>query len=279
MSSFICPVCKKDLNKNNKIYCCENNHTYDIAKSGYVNLLMSQQIKSKRHGDDKLMVKSRCNFLNKGYYDMLLYEVIRLIKKYVKNNDKILDAGCGECFYTSNIYNDLLKNNIEVQISGIDISKDALSLGAKRGSKINLAVASVFCLPIKDKSFEMLLNIFAVYSGEEFERVLKNGGIMIRVIPLEKHLWGLKKLVYDLPYENTLENNNLDGFELLEIREIRKNIHLASNIDILNAFSMTPYYYKTSVKDQEKLININQLDTEIEFEILVYRKKQNTDKN
>ncbi len=273
MSKFICPVCGRELITNFKSVCCENNHNFDIAKSGYVNLLLSQQIKSKRHGDDKLMVRSRQDFLNKGYYDSLLNNVLKTIIKYAKNGCRILDAGCGECWYTANIYKYLIKNQIKPEVLAIDISKDALAAGAKRNREIELAVASVFSLPVKEESCDILISFFAPFCGGEFTRVLKKDGVMIRVIPLQKHLWSLKKAVYENPYENEVESYILDGFELLENQEVRESIHLSCHEDISRVFTMTPYYYKTSAEDQRKLQDLSALETEIEFGILTYRKK------
>ena len=39
MINLICPVCKQQLNKENKSYKCDSNHCFDMAKEGYVNLL------------------------------------------------------------------------------------------------------------------------------------------------------------------------------------------------------------------------------------------------
>ncbi|MDP4109740.1 MAG: methyltransferase domain-containing protein [Bacillota bacterium] len=273
MSSFICPVCGKELKPNNGNLSCENRHSFDIAKSGYVNLLLSQQPKAKHHGDDRLMVRSRRDFLDKGYYAPLLKSLAETVKKYAKNGCVILDAGCGECWYTAGIYDYLKKSETEPQMLGVDISKDALALGAKRGRELKLAVASVFNLPVGDEACDILLSVFAPYSGKEFGRVLAKDGVLIRVVPLEKHLWRLKEAVYDAPYENPAESSDLDGFRLLCKHEIRETIHISSNEDIVNVFTMTPYYYKTSAKDQKKLQNLTEIDTEIEFGILIYRKQ------
>lgn len=61
---LLCPVCKEKLVKDisNKMYRCSNKHTYDIAKEGYVNLLISNQKRSKNPGDSKEMVLSRIDF-------------------------------------------------------------------------------------------------------------------------------------------------------------------------------------------------------------------------
>ncbi len=273
MSGFICPVCGGELNGDLKGLSCRQNHHFDRAKSGYVNLLLKNQPKARRHGDDKLMLVSRRDFLNKGYYRPLLDAVCETIGEYASDRMKILDAGCGECYFTASIYGYLVKNGIEAEVLAVDISKDALVLGAKRSRELELAVASVFRLPVRGESCDMLFSVFAPFGPEEFCRVLKKGGVMIRVIPLERHLWSLKRAVYDEPYVNRVDRSVPDGFELVKSREVRGAIRLPCGEDIENVFRMTPYYYKTGEKDQKKLQELHELDTEIEFGIEVYRKK------
>ena len=79
MAGFICPVCGKALELRDRSYICPEAHCFDVSKSGYVNLLMSQ--KSGNHGDDKLMVKARRDFLEKGYYDALRDKITETVKK------------------------------------------------------------------------------------------------------------------------------------------------------------------------------------------------------
>ena len=76
MNVFVCPVCKKELVSNGKSFICENGHCFDISKFGYVNLLMSSKSSAKRHGDDRLMVRARRDFLDKGYYIRVLFYVL-----------------------------------------------------------------------------------------------------------------------------------------------------------------------------------------------------------
>jgi 23S rRNA (guanine745-N1)-methyltransferase len=273
MSYFCCPVCGADLTDRGKSLGCENLHSFDRAKSGYVNLLLSQQRKDKRHGDDKRMVAARRDFLNKGYYRPLLTGVSDAVKKYAQSDFTILDAGCGECYFTAGVCRELQGAGVRCEILAVDISKEALHAGAARCRDLKLAVASVFRLPVKDASCEIFLSLFAPCCGPEFFRVLKQGGILIRAVPLEKHLWSLKKAVYDAPYENKPEDPGLAGFELIEKREIKATIRIAGSEDILNAFSMTPYFYKTGADDQKKLLELSKLDTETEFGILIYRRQ------
>lgn len=271
MASFICPVCGKDLFISENSFKCSMNHCYDISRSGYINLLQSQ--KAHNHGDDKLMVRARKEFLDSGHYNRLRDAVSSDVVKYCRSGDTVLDAGCGECFYTSDFTDKLAENGINADVIGIDISKNALAYAKSRNSRIKRAVASVFHLPVADKSCRILLSVFAPYCEQEFLRVISDGGYFIQVIPLENHLWSLKKAVYDNPYKNNTDEYSLNGFELIKSREIRYTINLKSNSEIKNLFMMTPYYYKTSEMDFRKLDTINELAAEAEFAVLVYRKK------
>ena len=95
-SLFACPVCGNALMINGKSYKCIDNHSFDAAKSGYVNLLTSDRMNAKNPGDNKLMVKSRSDFLDKGYYVHLLEKLCESVYEVISENDVILDAGCGE---------------------------------------------------------------------------------------------------------------------------------------------------------------------------------------
>ena len=148
MLNFCCPVCKEELKLDGRTYRCINNHCFDCAKQGYVNLLQSNKSKSKRHGDDKLMIEARTEFLNTDSYKPLCDLMCELLQKYIPQNACVLDAGCGDCYYTGKIEKALADKN--ASIAGIDISKFALIAAAKRSKRINLAVASVFSLPVGD---------------------------------------------------------------------------------------------------------------------------------
>lgn len=270
-SNFICPICHTALESEEKSLKCLNRHNIDKAKSGYVNLLMSQQTKKKRHGDDKFMVVARKEFLESGYYNILLEKLKVVVSQYAKDQDVILDAGCGEGWYTDHLFKHLTQQALQIKMLGIDISKCAVDYAAKRNKDLQLAVASIANLPVADDSCDMIISIFAPFSSEECQRALKQQGLLIKVIPLQKHLWSLKQAVYDVPYENVIENLEIEGFDLIEKVEIKKMIHLPNNHDIMSLFAMTPYYYKTGREDQLKIQKVETLDTEIEFAILVYQ--------
>ncbi len=265
---FSCPVCGCRLKKGGGSLRCSNNHCFDIAKQGYVNLLQSQKSSSKRHGDDKLMVKSRSDFLDKGYYDALADKITSMVGENSSPNSRLIDLGCGECFYTSRVANAFPS----VIYGGIDISKQALISGGKRNKNISLAVASVFNLPIGDEYCDFALTVFAPHSVSEIYRILNKGGYWLRAYPLERHLMDLKAMIYEKPYLNEVDRSIPYGFEVKEHSEIKEKIVVDGNEDIMNLFRMTPYYYKTSKTDQDKLNAVDRLETEIGFGIDLLKK-------
>lgn len=271
-SPFICPVCRQPLFAQEKRYFCPKGHSFDRAKSGYVNLLQNQKSSAKRHGDDRLMVKTRTEFLEKGYYNNLRDRVAELADKYTEKSVNILDVGCGECFYTQYVADYLENSGKRVSVCGIDISKDALNAAASRRKDFSLRVGSIYRLPLADNSRDLVLNIFAPHSEKEFRRVLKTGGVYIRAIPLENHLMGLKKAIYDTPYANKVLDFALDGFQIEEVKELKSKIFLDNRRDMDNLFKMTPYYYKTGKREQERFANLDSLETETEFRVIVYKK-------
>lgn len=271
-SGFCCPVCGGALEKNEKTLTCENAHSFDIAKKGYVNLLLSQKSKDKRHGDDSAMITARRDFLDLGYYRPLCDFTSDTAVKYIKNGDTLLDCGCGECYYTAAVAKKAAERGLSLRVLGIDISRDALIYGAKRCLAAELAVASVFSLPVADESVNILLNMFAPCAAEEYSRVLVPGGIMIHVYPREKHLFELKKAIYDTPYENDVETASFPGFRLINEDRLTYTFDMKSGEEIMRLFMMTPYYYKTSKEGQARAAALDRLSATADFAVAVYEK-------
>ncbi len=268
MSFFICPVCRNNLLSEEQSLKCNRGHNFDRAKSGYYNLLLSNV---KNHGDDRSMVSARSDFLDRGFYLPLLQQLSEIVKKHYKSGI-ILDAGCGEGYYTQGLYQSLKRSEITADIIAVDISKIAIEKAAKRGGAKEYAVASVYDLPIRDSSAEIVLNVFAPFSTNEFKRILKKNGILIYVIPLEHHLFGLKKIVYEKPYVNVIKPYEADTFVILDVDDLKYRILLETNEDIRNLFMMTPYYYTTCETDQDKIKKADFLETEAEFRIITYKR-------
>lgn len=266
---FCCPLCRAPLTPVGGSYVCPARHTFDIARRGYVNLLTGRA--TKQHGDNKEMIQARHDFLSAGHYEVLMQAVADVTYRYAPQNAKLLDAGCGECSYTYRITKTLNDAVRPYEMLGIDISREALSIGAGTCREAALAVASLYHLPLADESIDMLFEIFAPHCGEEYHRVLKPGGTLVMAIPTARHLYGLKEVLYETPYENTVSDPALAGFALKEQIAVRDRLTLSGS-DLWSLFTMTPYFYRTAPQAKEKLRQRARLETEIAFALLVYQK-------
>ena len=271
---YKCPKCAEPLkatnSQTNRIFACANNHTFDIAKEGYVNLHLVEKKNSKNPGDDTEMMKSRQAFLNCGYYGFLASALSQIIKGIATDAPlNLLDIGCGEGYYLSEVS----KQFESPHLAGIDISKSGIRLAAKRKFGSQLAVASAFDLPFFNHTFNIALSIFAPICPRESARILKPGGHLIMVGPGPKHLEGLVKHIYtkSVAHEDNFNKVTEDAqFSLVHTQIIDSTTTIdATNIPHL--LRMTPYYWHATPEQQKILSELSELTTQIQFEISVYR--------
>lgn len=264
---FICPKCKQKFTNSGNSLRCPAGHSFDKSREGYVNLLLSQG--AGVHGDNKEMLLARRSFLDTGAYMPLARRISELADESTPIGGCLLDAGCGEGYYTS-IIKDALGDGREVY--AFDISKDAVRMTAKRKRSLHTAVASSYDMPFSDGEFDTVVNIFSPLAENEVKRVLRNGGKFIMAIPNKRHLFGLKSAIYDSPYENEVSDTALDGFTLIHTEQLSYEAEFERSEDISALFMMTPYAYRTGRAERERALSLSYIKTEIEFIILVYER-------
>lgn len=269
-SIYKCPVCNEELIREEKQYKCSKGHSFDICKKGYVNLLMVNKKKSKEPGDNKQMIKSRRDFLNKGFYKNLSDKLNNLILKYINEKTAaILDAGCGEGYYISNLKNSSLN---KINFYGMDISKAAINLSSGRDKDIDFLVGSSFEIPIQDEKIDIVIRNFAPGDPKEFYRILKENGKLIIITPGTYHLYELKEVLYEKARKNEDKSDNILNFKSIHHEEVKYKIELNNNEDIKNLISMTPYYWSIKDEVRDNLDKIDNVNTTLHFNIDIYEK-------
>lgn len=253
-----CPLCKSPISLNSTPIRCENNHSFDKAKSGYVNLLPVQFKKSKLPGDDKDMVKARREFHQLNTYQPLKDRLVEVVGGLIvesckekglaedasKRSVSIYDAGCGEGSYLDAMVQGLSLRGFSIEAAGSDISKIAVELAAKAYKHAQFVVASSFELPLEKSTQDLVIQVFAPGSNDEYERVLRSEGLLLTVDPAPNHLFELKQQVYDTPRKHQIDDGPRSGFTRIHDECFSFPINFESEDHKIALIKMTPFYWK-----------------------------------
>lgn len=253
----MCPVCKLSLELEDRIFRCENNHCYDQAKQGYVNLLAIKNKQSKDPGDNKEMIAARRQFLEAGYYDSLVERMQAVILDLGPAGISLLDSCCGEGYYTSKMQ---AYEELEIEdCYGFDVSKSAIRAAAKKYKDIGFFIANVQDIPMEDESVDIIQTVFSPLFSAEFERVLKDEGYLMVVSSGPEHLKELALLVYDnyKPHTYNPGAQLSASFKRVSMSGLKYEIELTDKDHLMALLKMTPYYWNTV---PEKLASIKRLD-------------------
>ena len=263
-SAFACPICQENLTLVESSLKCENRHSFDLAKFGYVNL--APQIKQSANYD-KENFQNRQQILEAGFYQTILDAISDLIASS-KTAKTILDIGCGEGFYSRK----LQEVHPDKTFYAFDISKESVQIAAKSETNwaVNWFVGDLARLPIKDASMDILLDIFSPANYGEFRRVLSQNGILMKVIPTENHLKEIRQMVQDQLTKKDYSNQDIKehfqehfSIQSSQIASLTKPIIAEQRQALL---SMTPLLFHV---DQSKIDWSQLTEITIEAEILV----------
>ena len=155
-----CPLDQRPLQLQGRTLRCEQGHSFDVARQGYVNLLGAGDKRSRDPGDSKEMIVARREFLEAGHYAPVADTLGELLHARLVEGARVVDAGCGEGYYLHRLYEQIDRAvRGAVHITGYDISKWALQAGARR-FPATWVVASNRSIPLADNSADLLLCMF-----------------------------------------------------------------------------------------------------------------------
>ena len=245
--NLICPICEKELTRKEGCYACPAGHSFDIARQGYVNLLTVQRRHSAHPGDTREQVLSRREFLEGGYYAPIAGALIAAAEKYGASGP-VLDVGCGEGYYSTR-----LAQAMGAELTGLDISKDAVRYAAGKYKNAQWLCATAAQIPVADGGAGVVTSLFSVTLPEEFRRVLREGGYLFQVLAAQDHLLELKKVIYDrLIFREKDTVPELPGFFLEESVPIRFSFTVEGS-QVQNLFAMTPHLFRVGKAGAERL--------------------------
>lgn len=287
-----CPTCSAPLHRDGGSLKCLLGHTFDIAKSGYVNLLPPGKGKNAHTGDERDMVKARVSFLSRGYYNRISKNAAALIASRFSHDLPItlVDMGAGEGYHTLLCTTELRKSGFDVLSVGFDASKYASECGMKKAraaalssknsfecsSSLYFIPANIFSLPIADASADVCLSMFAPIPWDEVCRVLKKspGSMLLVVSSGKNHLIEMRRLIYDSVVISDSLPEADERFSLVSSEELEYKTRLTSPEDIQNLFMMTPFYYKTTEEGKNRLFSHGELEITVDVNYTIFRLAQ-----
>src|SRR5580698_3589506 len=152
---LLCPVrdCHLELVREGRRVFCARGHSFDVARSGYINLLQPQDRRSKQPGDTAAAVEGRRRLHDLGVTAPLLLTIAAILEP--RREDIVLDDGCGEGFYLGE-----LARQIGFDAHGVDISIPAIDTAARRYPPCEWIVANADrFLPYADHTFSIVTSI------------------------------------------------------------------------------------------------------------------------
>ncbi|MEG0288445.1 MAG: methyltransferase domain-containing protein [Carnobacterium sp.] len=242
MDLFQCPVCRQAFQQvENRSLRCESGHLFDLSKKGTLYFLL----KGSKNEYDKEMLTARFQIAQAGLFDPLLDSVYQHIQN--KETGHLLDVGCGE----GSQLDYLTKLGLKGQKIGFDISKDAIQLAASHFTSAFWCVADLAQSPFATNQYDTILNIFSPSNYQEFERLLKPGGQVLKVVPEKDYLMELRALFYRDQKERQDYSNELvikkfkEHFSSIETKRVRYQFPLTDDA-FKNLMKMTPLSWGAS---------------------------------
>lgn len=270
---FSCPICQQDMHVDNlSQLVCESHHAFDIAKQGYINFL-NKAVKTQY---DKSLFDARQAILaNTSLYQSVTNSIVQVIEQNVKQQKRvIIDMGSGEGSHLANITEKLNSDNVSV---GFDIAKEAIIAATMYNDSIMSAVADISNVPIKPKQADVLLNILSPSNYNEFNRIIKDDGIIVKVVPNASYLQEIRTALFESDEGDEAYSNEavVDLFHKTYDVIAEETIHEVHNIDqatLRHLVKMTPLTWSASKAQLKQLEKKPIAEITIDLHILVGKK-------
>jgi len=215
------------LERRGRAFLCSAGHSYDIARTGYVNLLQPQDRRSRAAGDAKAAVAARAALLASGVGRALIDRVTAQAAALALPPDAVaIDLGSGSGDGLAAVVERCALTGI-----GIDLSTAAGDHAARRFPSLTWVVANADRrLPLADHSVDLMLSLYGRRNPSEADRVLTPAGVALIAVPAPDDLIELRALVQGEAVErdraNAIVAEHQPEFVLVDRESVRETLDL-----------------------------------------------------
>jgi 23S rRNA (guanine745-N1)-methyltransferase len=275
-----CPVCGAELTIGATAATCPKRHAFDRARSGYLNLLLSNKKQSAEPGDSPEMLRSRRAFLQGGHYDQMAAAANAAVAEILLGRSEVhvADLGCGEGFFLARLKHALAAATSPAPTCyGVDVSRPGITMATAYDRGIHWIVASLHRSPFRPQSLDVVLSMFAPIDAADVRRVLREDGALVTVTPGPDHLDALRVIIYTSVKPHPQAPALMAGdtlFDQTASTRVRYPIVLESPAQIMNLLAMTPYYWHINRATRAHVEALSRLELTVDAYVSVFRPRQ-----
>lgn len=270
---FQCIHCQETLTLKGKHLICPKAHQFDMNKQGY--FFLAHKSMSNRY-DQALFSSRRLIITQTTLYQQLHQRIVQLLNADASKPLAILDAGSGEGSHLQALKSHLPNHS---ELIGIDLAKAGIQLASDYNGHMLSLVADLTHLPFGNQQFDAVLSILSPANYEEFNRVLKPNGTLIKIVPNSGYLKEIRSKLVALGY---LDDENYDNALIIEsfmnhypnstVEMIHDTIDLTKE-QMQALIDMTPLTWRLTDVQRKNLLNSLELQITLDITLLIHQKK------
>ena len=265
---LLCPVggCRRALTRTRGGLACARAHSFDVARRGYVNLLLPQDRRSRNPGDAPVTVAARLRIAARGYETPLTDAITSF--PTVGPGDAVLDVGCSAGHHLAAIV-----ARFGCEGHGLDISVPAIDAAARLRPELHWVVANADrFLPYADASFQLVASITAQRNPKEFRRVLADEGALLLVVPAPDDLIEVRELVLGEGVSRDRVDGVIETFAPLFVLDRHERIRHVVHLDPESVRDVMVGTYRAGRASREaRLATVPALDVTLSRDVLLFR--------
>ncbi|MCQ9209550.1 methyltransferase domain-containing protein [Granulicatella seriolae] len=264
-----CPYCQSPfINMEGYSLVCAKGHHFDLSKKGTLHL-MKQAANTDYNRD---LFTHRYLLAQSGFFTPLLASLEPYFS-HLASDGLIVDIGCGEGSQLAWLQEKFALSSTV----GMDIAKEGIALASNHfANSAFWCLADLAQLPFANQSCSLLLNVLTPSHYQEFKRVLKEGGVFIKVVPGSNYLNELRQILYrSQPEKQTYNNQDIINRFFQECPGASQS-SITYQVDLTpdiygHLLHMTPLFWGASSEDKAYSLQNPLTSITVDYTILVYK--------